>query len=99
MRGRGESGKRGRGKQKSLEDGMTMKKQTGVEFASINRASENRTRWKGIFVKSSLLLLCSHSHNDISPNLSATYPLLRYWMSCVRPFLARLDGVQEELLY
>ena len=40
---------------------MAMKKQTGVEFASINRASENRTR---------LLLLCSHSHDDISPTLA-----------------------------
>ena len=43
----GGGGKKGRGKQKSLED--SIKQLTGMEFASTNRASENRTR---------LLLIC-----------------------------------------
>ena len=45
-------GKRSRGKQKKRwEDNI--KEWTGMDFASSTRAAEDRTRWKGVVVKSS----------------------------------------------
>ena len=47
-------GKRRRGRQKKRwEDNI--KEWTGMDFASSTRAAENRTKWKGIVVKSSVV--------------------------------------------
>ena len=47
-------GKRRKGRQKKRwEDNI--KEWTGMDFASSTRAAEDRTRWKGIVVKSSVV--------------------------------------------
>ena len=47
-------GKRNRGRQKkSCEDNI--KEWTGMDFASSTRAAEDRTRWKGVAAKSSVV--------------------------------------------
>ena len=52
-------GKRRKGRQKKRwEDNI--KEWTGMDFASSTRAAEDRTRWKGIVVKSSVVLQRPH---------------------------------------
>ena len=46
-------GKRKRGRQKRWEDNI--KEWTGMDFASSTRVAENRSRWKGIVVNSSVV--------------------------------------------
>ena len=46
-------GKRRKGKQKRREDNI--KEWTGMDFASSTRAAGDRTMWKGIVVKSSVV--------------------------------------------
>ena len=46
-------GKRNGRQKKRLEDNI--KEWTGRDFASSTRAAEDRTRWKGIVVKSSVV--------------------------------------------
>ena len=45
--------KRGDRQKKKRED--TIKEWTGMDFAISIRAAENRTRWKGVVVKSSVV--------------------------------------------
>ena len=45
------NGKRRRGRQKKRRED-NIKEWTGMDFASSSRAAENRTRWKGVVVKS-----------------------------------------------
>ena len=48
------NGKRRRGRQKKrLEDNI--KEWTRIDFASTTRAAEDRTRWKGVVAKSSVV--------------------------------------------
>ena len=46
-------GKRGRQKKRSEDN---IKEWTGMDFASSTRASENRSRWKGVVANSSVVL-------------------------------------------
>ena len=49
-------GKRKRGRQKKRWEN-NIKEWTGMDFASLTRAAENRTRWKGIVASSSVVPL------------------------------------------
>lgn len=47
-------GTRGRGRQEQRSGGK-VKTSTGMDFGDTSRAAEHRTRWKGIFVRKSVV--------------------------------------------